>query len=304
MSGNGSTTLVVGSGFLGGAVLERLAGAGAPTRLLTRRPAARGGPAGETIVGDPANPEVCRAAFAGCSAVVWCAGDLVPASPVAELSTFDDLTPLVTMAREAARRPGTRFVLISSGGTVYGNPVRLPVREDDELRPTTTYGATKARAERWASTIGERQGMATTILRCSNVYGPGQRPRPTQGVIAHALACALERRPLTVIGDPSVERDYVYIDDVVSVIEAAIDGRVSPVLNVGSGVGTKLHDLVELVRTVAGPLETVAMPARPTDLGSIVLDITRLREELPDLTRTPLSEGIERAWTALLGVPS
>ena len=272
---------------------------GVETRVLTRSAMERlDDQAHSVTVGSAADPLVCAQALEGCHTVIWCAGNLLPASPIADLVTIDDLTPLMTLLRESACQPGRRFIFLSSGGTVYGPPDRLPVPETHPLRPISLYGAVKVRSEQLIESA-EHSVLDTTILRCGNVYGPGQRPRPTHGVIAHALEAALDNRPMPMIGCLESVRDYVYIDDVVSVILACVRGDVrAPVLNVGSGIGTSLHYLFDTIRSITGSLSTTQGPPRAADISSIVLDIAALRRQIPTFEPTALEVGLERTWQA------
>jgi UDP-glucose 4-epimerase len=167
------------------------------------------------------------------------------------------------------------------------------------LRPISLYGAIKVWSEQLVESARDHSVLDTTILRCGNVYGPGQRPRPTHGVIAHALEAALDKRSMPMIGCLESVRDYVYIDDVVSVILACVCGDVrAPVLNVGSGIGTSLHHLFDTIRSITGSLSTTQGPPRAADISSIVLDIAALRRQMPNFEPTALEVGLERTWQA------
>jgi UDP-glucose 4-epimerase len=295
--------LVVGAGFTGAEAVRRFARDGRPVRLLSRRPHAELEAllGDHAIVGDAGSPDACALATEGCDTVVWCAGSLLPTSTPSDLATTDDVTPLVTMLQELARRGGARFVFLSSGGTVYGKPSRLPVPETEPAKPLTVYAAVKVLSERWIDGFRDA-GIDASVLRVANVYGPTQPVREAQGVVARAMRAALDRKALPLIGDGRSVRDYVYIDDVLDVIEACVDGRVTaPILNVGSGIPTSLSDLVKTIDVVVGGLETAAQPARPSDLDQIVLDISLLRAQLGEFEPTPLSMGLERTWSAVSG---
>jgi UDP-glucose 4-epimerase len=295
--------LVVGAGFTGAQTVERFASGARPVRLLSRRPhpelAARLGD--DALTGDASDAETCARALDGCDTVVWCAGKLLPTSTPADLATTDDVSPLVTMLRALAGRDGARFVFLSSGGTVYGKATTLPVPETEPPKPLSVYASVKVLSERWVDRF-RANGVDATILRAANVYGPTQPVRETQGVIARAMRCALDGEPFPMIGTGESIRDYLYLDDLVDVIEACVDGRVTaPVVNVGSGIPTSLEDLVKMIDVVAGGLEITSQPTRPSDLHQIVLDISLLRSQLADFEPTPLPIGLERTWSAVSG---
>jgi UDP-glucose 4-epimerase len=293
--------LIVGGGYLGRSIFRYFAEAATPPRLLTRNPSLPIELGDKSlIVGDYSEPSVCAAALEGHNSIVWCAGDLLPSSTVADLARIDDVTPLVTMLRAVSHQPETRFVYISSGGTVYGNPTKLPVSESSPLNPVNVYGAAKVLSERWVRRIAEMSTGDARILRCGNVYGPGQRARPTQGVIAKALHLALERKPLPIVGSRTRTRDYIFIDDVLQVVDACLQRPDwSQVMNVGSGHETSLSELLDSLQVVVGPLSTTTEQGSENGVDRIALDIAQLRRHLPGFEPTPLVVGIERAWKAL-----
>jgi UDP-glucose 4-epimerase len=302
-----SGVLVVGGGFLGSHVAGALAGHGHPTTVLTRTPPtpmteARIGDAAVRI-GDAADTNVFTDSLEGANHVVWCAGGLLPADsnehPAADVASA--LLPLLSALDILRHRRGVGITFFSSGGTVYGNPRSLPVNESHPTRPLTSYGVTKVAAEQYLSLYGEVYGVPHVVLRCGNVYGEGQPTDRSQGLIAAALECTRIGRPLAVYGDGLSVRDFVFIDDVVGVV-AALLGRSDPppVLNVGSGGGASVANVLALVERVTGEtLELQWRPVRPGDVRQIVLDISRLRSVLPDYEPTSLVDGVALMWAQI-----
>jgi UDP-glucose 4-epimerase len=115
------------------------------------------------------------------------------------------------------------------------------------------------------------------------VYGPGQPAFRSQGVVGTLLAAAAEKRPFTVFGDGGTVRDYVHVSDVVGVIAGLLERPAWPTeLNVGTGVGTAVHELIARVEDATGAAITLRWaPARPSDLRRVVLDIGRLQALMP-----------------------
>lgn len=302
-----SGVLVVGGGFLGSHVAGALAAHGIPTTVLTRTPPsiateARMGAAAVQI-GDAADATTFTTSLEGADHVVWCAGGLLPADsnvhPTADLTSA--LLPLLTALDVLRRRPGVGITFFSSGGTVYGNPDRLPVPESHPTRPLTSHGVTKVAAEHYLSLYGDVYGVPSLVLRCGNVYGEGQPADRSQGLIAAALDRVRRRRPLTVFGDGSSMRDFISIGDVVGVVSCLL-GRtdIPPVLNVGSGRGTSVANVLAMIETVTGErVELKRQPARPGDVRRVVLDISLLRSVLPDFQPTPLADRVGQMWKAV-----
>ncbi len=136
-----------------------------------------------------------------------------------------------------------RFVFASSGGAIYGDvPAPLLANELTLPNPSSPYGVNKLAFERLLQIHAERTGMRATILRYSNVYGPGQKV----GVVPTFLAAARSGQPLRVMGN--CVRDYVHVSDVVKANMLALDDELpGDVLNVSTGIGTTTSQLAHLI---------------------------------------------------------
>jgi UDP-glucose 4-epimerase len=225
----------------------------------------------------------------------------MPAQSEADPAADAQLTfpPLVRVLESLSG--GTSLTLISSGGTVYGEPQRLPVDEAHPTEPLSAYGVIKLAAEKLVAMYARRSGFSARILRCANVYGEGQPVDRGQGVIAVFTARALADEPAVIYGDGRTIRDYVYIGDVVDAALALIERPSRPeIVNVGSGHGYSVNEIVAAVERAAGrQLALDRRPARDFDVSEIVLDITRLRA-LSAFEPTSLDEGVRRTLDAQL----
>lgn len=134
---------------------------------------------------------------------------------------LQNFPPTVRLFAEAAAR-GVRVVLVSSGGTVYGEAESLPIREDHPIQPISPYGVTKATLERYAYLYAKTHGLKVMCVRPANAFGVGQRPCAGQGFISTALASALRGEPIRIYGEAGTNRDYLYIDDLADGILAAL----------------------------------------------------------------------------------
>jgi UDP-glucose 4-epimerase len=297
--------LVVGWGFIGAAVGHRLLSSGTSVAAFTRSETARTERARregvDVCVGDTDSREALEEALLGASHVLYAAGGLLP--PSAAAAPFDDaaatLSPLIHTLQALAGRPEITLTYVSSGGTVYGNPSRTPVRETDPLRPISPYGASRLAGEIYVQTYSRTAGIAARVVRCANVYGPGQPADRGQGAVAVFLERVSSGLPVEIVGDGSAVRDYVYIDDVATALAhlVAVPADVD-VVNMGSGVGHSVMQLLDKVSAVVGrPTVAEFRPARRHDVASIVLDITRL-QTLISYTPVSLVEGLRRTWEA------
>ncbi|WP_456474198.1 NAD-dependent epimerase/dehydratase family protein [Candidatus Pyrohabitans sp.] len=188
-----------------------------------------------------------------------------------------------------------RFIYISSGGAVYGEPRYLPVDEEHPTDPISPYGASKLAGEKYVQLYGYNYGLKYAILRYANVYGERQDARGEAGVISIFLDRLREGRPLTVFGTGEQTRDYIYVGDVVRANFLAL--RCEGVFNIGTGIETSVNKLIEIISEVTGTTPEVEhAPRRKGEVYRISLDVARSREVLGFEAETSLKEGISRVW--------
>ncbi|MEN4478581.1 NAD-dependent epimerase/dehydratase family protein [Mycolicibacterium cosmeticum] len=199
---------------------------------------------------------------------------------------------------EASRRAGVpRFVYAASGGSRYGAPASLPVTESAPLNPLSPYAAAKVAGEMYIRAYAGMYGIAPICLGLANVYGPRQNPHGEAGVIAVFGSRMLSGKPVTVYGDGTAARDYIYVDDVV---DAFVRAGAAPLTTVGTyNIGTGRRTTVtEVHRAVADALDGAAEPchatARTGELHEIALDATKAADELGWRPEVDLVEGIHR----------
>jgi UDP-glucose 4-epimerase len=195
---------------------------------------------------------------------------------------------------EAARDTGTPRVVLASTAGVYGEPGALPVREDAPLAPLSPYGAGKAAAESYLELFRRLHGLSTLTLRLSNVYGPRQDPHGEAGVVAIFCGAAVEETPITIFGDGTQTRDYIYVADVVAAFRAAGRAAVDGVMNVSTGTETSVRDLADRLG-----LETRFAPHRAGEVDRSCLDPTAAAERLGWRAEVPLADGLERTLRAV-----
>lgn len=192
---------------------------------------------------------------------------------------------------DAALATGARDVVnISTGGAIYGETPDC-AHEDSPLRPLSPYGQLKAEAE----TIVQRHGLRAITLRLGNVYGPRQRDDLEGGVISIFLGAIRDGRPITIFGDGTAERDYVYVSDIADAVLAALEAGATGVYNIGTGVATSVNALVDLIRGALGASPVVQRaPARAGEIQRSCLDVSKAARDGLWRPRTGLDDGLGR----------
>jgi UDP-glucose 4-epimerase len=205
---------------------------------------------------------------------------------------------------EAALEVGTkRVVFVSSGGVVYGEPEQIPTPEGAPKLPLSPYGVTKLGGEYYLNYYRQIRGLEYVALRYSNVFGPRQDPHGEAGVVAIFCNRLLSGETLTIFGDGEQTRDYVYVKDVVAanMLASHVDmgegqGLDARAFNVGTGVGTSVVGLADVLEGIAGAgLARNHETERPGELRHSTLDsgLIRSRGWSPAFT---LEQGLRETY--------
>ncbi|MEZ0051101.1 UDP-glucose 4-epimerase [Mycobacterium sp. MAA66] len=206
---------------------------------------------------------------------------------------------------EAARQAGVRrIVYAASGGSRYGTPSRLPVDENHSLTPQSPYAVAKLAGELYLGAYAGMYGLAPICLALSNVYGPRQNPRGEAGVIAVFGGAMVAGDGVTVYGDGSASRDYVYVDDVVEafVCAAAAPLSVTGTFNIGTGMQTSVMDVFRMLSALFDDVPPAGhAEMRTGELQAIALDAGRAHDQLGWEPVVDIAQGIERTVHWLRG---
>ena len=202
---------------------------------------------------------------------------------------------------EAGRENGLEKVAFAStGGAIYGEPDPEvngggPQPESHPTRPMSPYGITKLVSEHYLRFYEQTHGVAYAALRFGNVYGPRQNPHGEAGVVAIFAERLLRGEPVTINGEGTQTRDYVYVDDVVRAFVAALAKEASGVYNVGTGVETDVNALFRHINRHAGAgAEETHGPAKPGEQRRSVLDVSHTGRALGWRPEVDVATGLER----------
>lgn len=199
----------------------------------------------------------------------------------------------------AARNSKVERILYTSSTSVYGNPRYLPINEDDHLSLLTPYAVSKLGGENYCMAFYESYGLPTTAVRYSNVYGPGQHPaNPYCGVVAKFIEALFEGRSPIIHGDGNQTRDFTFVDDAVEATLAAArsDRALGEVFNVGTGVETRVNELVAtLIKVTGANVEPTHSDRRDIDnIRRRVVNIEKTRRALRWVPEVTLEKGLRR----------
>ncbi len=203
---------------------------------------------------------------------------------------------------EAAVRLGAqRFLFTSTGGAIYGEGAgredELPFAEGARCLPDSVYGQSKMAAEGYVGLYGRTRGLATSVVRLGNVYGPRQDPKLEAGVVAIFSDLARDGERPTVFGDGTQTRDYIHVADVVAGILAADAAGAPGPFNLGTGAETSVLELAEAIGRLSGReggFEPEFAPAREGEVERTYLDCSLAESELGWRAQRGLDEGLEQ----------
>jgi UDP-glucose 4-epimerase len=280
----GSCLVIGGGGFIGSHLIPRLLSVGRKVTVLGRGATPKHDlSVGATYVsGNFGNVELIRNLLESHEEVIHLAYATVPNTsfdnPLGDL--LENLPATVQLFAEVASK-GRRLVLVSSGGTVYGEGLTLPIIEDHPTLPISPYGVTKLTLEKYAHLYAVTHGLSVVCVRPSNAFGEGQPPFSGQGFVATAMASAMRGQGVRIFGPQGSIRDYIHVDDLAEGIVCALEhGAAGDTYNLGSGVGRSNLDVLEaitpLMKEIGCSVEVIYEPARVFDVHANVLDSSKL----------------------------
>lgn len=296
-------TIFGGGGFIGSTIADRLLNDGHSLRIFERprvQPYRKftDGESVEWIAGDLSSAHDVNDAIQGVDAVLHLVSTTLPKNsnddPIYDVQSnvVASLHILNAMVAHKVRN----IVFISSGGTVYGNPIYLPIDEKHPTNPVVSYGITKLAIEKYLQMYERLHGIKAITLRVANPYGERQRIETAQGAVGVFLHHALKGIPIEIWGDGSVTRDYIHVSDVAEAFVKALQYEgAQRLFNVSSGVGTTLNELIDMLEAVIGKsIERRYLPGRPFDVPVSVLCNNLARSELNWTPLVSMPEGIAR----------
>ena len=294
-----SCVVLGGGGFIGTNLCRRLATSGVRVRAFGRHahyPDQLDNI--EWYPGDFTDAAALANAIAAFDVVVHLVHATTPQSSNLNMASDVEQTIQASVSMfDTCRKLGVkRVVFVSSGGTVYGRAQQIPTPETAPTEPITAYGVSKLAIEKYLGLFEHLHGLDHRVLRVTNAYGPFHNAAKSQGIIGTLISRALREQKIEIWGDGSVVRDFVYVDDVVDALEAAIIDRSDQrIFNIGSGHGHSLRDIIEAIEgQLSMTLDIEWQAHRPLDVPTSIVNIDRARDVLGWRPKTSLESGLEK----------
>lgn len=290
-----------GAGFVGSNLLARLAETGGydvvvlDNEISGSREAIADLPH-DFVKGDITDPAAVERAMEGVEAVVHLAADtrVIPSIEEPKFNFDVNVGGSLVILETMRKRRIARLVNASTGGAIIGD-AEPPVHEGMVAAPRSPYGASKLAVEGYCSAYAASYGINAASLRFSNVYGP--RSWHKGSVVALFIKQIMKGETLIVYGDGGQTRDYVHARDLADGIVAALGSDVSGPVQLGTGIGTPLNDIIALLLKISG--KDVPVDYQPFRAGEIVhnwCDIGHARAAIGYDPKTGLAEGLEETW--------
>lgn len=286
-----STLLIGSNGFVGHALTTAMTAINMPLYTLNK----------EDFSTERHSASSLSTLLESTNVVVYLASTSTPGSsaghPLQELD--GNLRPLLTLLEALQAKPHIHLIYISSGGAVLHRSYNKN-DEYDAVYTKSYYGAGKLAAENFLEAYCQQFLGHVSVLRPSNLYGPGQYERPGFGIIPAALGKLYRQETLSIWGDGSAERDYLYIDDFINLLLAIISKPPKTGLHIyhaSSETAISLNTLLEAIESLAGrSISRQYITNRKVDFTDVRLSTTRAQHDFGWSAKTPLRKGLEQTW--------
>jgi UDP-glucose 4-epimerase len=200
---------------------------------------------------------------------------------------------------EAVRHHASQAkIIFSSSRLVYGKVLTLPVREDHPTDPLSLYGIHKLLGEKYYRYYAHNFGLQTVSIRIPNPYGPRQQMKHNKySIVGWFVRQALDNETITIYGDGTQERDYIYISDIIeAMVQLAAKGETGDVYNVGSHERLRFVDMVDTIIQQAGSGTKKHVPwpenYEKNETGDYIADTSKIEATCNWKPRVDFKDGV------------
>lgn len=308
---NQEVLLIGGMGYVGRQLQEPLLKAGYRVHVIDRKaPEQKENKNIEFHECLLSNESILRDMLHRCATVFYLASDSVPTTTMRTPSVEGEmnLLPFLNFLKVFQDYGQTHLVYVSSGGTIYGNPDVIPVNELSPVAPISYHGAGKAAIEAFLNACNSQCDNRITILRPSNLYGPCQPYVRGFGIIRSMMEKLRRDEAIEIWGDGEIIRDYLYVEDFIAAclvcMQLEKQQKQCRIFNVSSGQGLSINQLCDAIQEVTKQrLERRYQSGRAIDVRSVILDYSRIKNELGWQPIVGIKEGLKRTWEWVQKLP-
>jgi UDP-glucose 4-epimerase len=245
---------------------------------------------------DLLNSNLIQKQFKHIHTIIYLASSSIPASsydnPLGEVK--ENLIGFINFIEQVAQLKSVKHIIFaSSAGTIYGNSSKL-IKEESVKKPKSPHGITKLSMEYFLNYYSERFDFKYTILRISNVYGPGQDTSKGLGVINTFLENCIKNKPLKIYGNGEVVRNFIFIYDLINIFDFFIKNNPSEsnIYNCGSDDNISINDLLTFLNNLNIEHKVEYIKNRKSDLNKILIDNKKLKSKITYMKFTPINDAI------------
>ncbi len=258
------------------------------------------------IIGDFVHTNDFTDILQGIDVVIHLISTSIPSDDTSHIreEISENIIPTVSLLESMVKANVKDILFVSSGGTVYGETGDKLNSVEALLNPICSYGVQKKVIEAYLQFYGIRYGINYKIARISNPYGLGQNINKPQGVIPIFIRNLLNNKEIVIFGDGTDVRDYIYMDDVVNIIERIMtyEGN-EHIFNVGTGEAYSLNEIIDKIVKISGKqYKNIEYHiARKCDVHKSLLEVECTYKLLGYRPQMTLDEGIKILYERLKG---
>ena len=286
-----------GAGFLGRHLCRALAKAGHSIKIIDLKE----NPEFETIIADVRDSEKMKELITDAEVVFHLASLIEAGESVEKPDKYIDYNINGTLSvLEAMRLNGVKTLVFSSSAAIYGEPIQVPIKEDDRTLPINPYGVTKLAMEGLLRSYIEAHGFTGVALRYFNLYGPEEHHQPETHAIPRFIEQVYKGEEVTVWGDGSHQRDYVYIEDIVDAHLKALDlvaqqPQKYHYLNLSTEKPSSVMEVVEIIERAMNKKANIKHhDPRPGDPLKLYADASKAKDVLGWEAKIDLEFGLKK----------
>jgi UDP-glucose 4-epimerase len=297
--------LLLGGGFMGGALARRLSDMEKRVHIITLSSLRHTASKVFIHKGSLDEREILERVLPECGTIIHLASSTTPgnSSRHPALEAKLNITPMLNFLEILEDYKKFHLIFVSSGGTIYGNPKRMPVDEGQAISPISYYGAGKIALEYFLRVFEGAPQKNITIVRPPNVYGPGQSFRQGFGIIRTMLEHLRHGTKMEIWGDGETVRDFLYIEDMIRALILLIDMTDdNSTYNIGTGVGHSLNQIIQIVEEVCNRQLCIEYrEKRKSDVNAVIIDSSRFMKKTGWQPEMTLEDGILKTWQWITG---